>query len=185
MPLISQKKLLVFFLLSLLLIFLFGIRGEVWAFNPDGKPSLSSPEKEKTNVSLGLLFQFPGVIADYRGIECCKLRYDFVDVDENCKKGKVVAAPGYRACQWKVDATSIRWAVCCLLNTLYKISDWLVLLVMPFAILVFLAGAYTLTTSSGDPEKINKGRDYIIWAIVGAVVCFLIKAILAAIKTVV
>ncbi len=45
------------------------------------------------------------------------------------------------------------------------------------AIMIIVAG-YTLITSSGDPEKVAKGRGTLVAAIVGLIVVFLIKFII-------
>jgi hypothetical protein len=40
------------------------------------------------------------------------------------------------------------------------------------ALLMFVYGGITWMTSSGSPEKIKKGRDIIIWSVIGLAVIF-------------
>ena len=46
-----------------------------------------------------------------------------------------------------------------------------------------ILGAFTLTTAAGSPEKINKGKDYILYAAIGLIVALLAKAVPALIKS--
>ena len=40
------------------------------------------------------------------------------------------------------------------------------------ALLMFVYGGLTWMTSSGNPEKVKKGRDVIIWSAIGLVIVF-------------
>lgn len=41
------------------------------------------------------------------------------------------------------------------------------------ALAVFIYGGFTWMTSAGSPEKVRKGRDMIIWAVMGLAIIFL------------
>lgn len=41
------------------------------------------------------------------------------------------------------------------------------------ALAIFIYGGFTWMTSAGSPEKVKKGRDMIIWAVLGLAVIFL------------
>jgi hypothetical protein len=45
------------------------------------------------------------------------------------------------------------------------------------ALLMFIYGGLTWMTSSGNPEKVKKGRDIILWSAIGLVVIFLSYAL--------
>ncbi|SRR6056297_736283 len=40
------------------------------------------------------------------------------------------------------------------------------------ALLMFVFGGFTWMTSSGSPEKVKKGRDIIVWAVIGLAIIF-------------
>lgn len=45
------------------------------------------------------------------------------------------------------------------------------------ALAIFIYGGFTWMTSAGSPEKVRKGRDMIIWAVMGLAIIFLSYAI--------
>ncbi len=49
------------------------------------------------------------------------------------------------------------------------------------ALIIFLYGGWTWMTSAGDPKKVTKGRDTILWAALGVVVIFLSYALVVAV----
>jgi len=71
----------------------------------------------------------------------------------------------------------VDWGVGCILNTVYRITDLIFMILIIIAIVVSLAGAYNILTAGGDAEKLNKGRDLILYAILGTVVAFFARAI--------
>ena len=66
---------------------------------------------------------------------------------------------------------------CCALNALYKISDVIFVILLALAIIFFLLGAGTLIIAAGTPEKVQSGRNYILYAIIGLAVAFLARAV--------
>jgi hypothetical protein len=132
----------------------------------------------------------PGVA--YGPAECCKLKYSFTDVDGNCEKGRVVGSPDPGAwCDWNKDGIgdvireeerTIHWGICCFLNSLYNFSDWLLWIIFPLATLVFLFAGYQFLASGGDPGQVSKARGMIFWGLIGVLIVFLAKFIVAVIK---
>jgi len=45
-----------------------------------------------------------------------------------------------------------------------------------------LLGAFSILTAGGSSDKINKGRDYILWAAIGFAVALLAKAVPGIVK---
>jgi len=72
--------------------------------------------------------------------------------------------------------------VCCLLNTLYNITDWIFVILVGLAGVFVIIGAMTLLMSAGDPSKLSSGRSYIMWAAIGLIVGLLARAIPAIVK---
>jgi len=68
-------------------------------------------------------------------------------------------------------------ALCCTLATVSVVSNWIFYIITLIVIIFILIGAFTIITSAGDEEKLKKGRDYVIYAMVGIAVAILARAI--------
>ena len=79
-------------------------------------------------------------------------------------------------------ATDTNCAVCCLMNGLLTLKDWAFTAAMVVSTLMVIVGALTMTTAGGDPSKVNTGRNYILYAMVGFTVALLSTAIPALAK---
>ena len=73
-------------------------------------------------------------------------------------------------------------AVCCVLDTIYTVTDWIFYGVVSIAIILVVVGAYKIMTAGGNPENVNVGRQYIMWSMVGLAVALLAKSIPAIVK---
>jgi len=52
------------------------------------------------------------------------------------------------------------------------ISFILLGLAMPFAVIMILWGGILMVTGAGNPGQLEKGKNYLIWAVIGLVVAF-------------
>jgi len=68
-------------------------------------------------------------------------------------------------------------AMCCLFGTINYIIDWLFMIIMILVVILILLGAFTLVTASGSEEGVKKGRNYIVFALVGVAVALLARAL--------
>ncbi len=75
-------------------------------------------------------------------------------------------------------------AMCCLFSTLLFVIDWMFMIIMVVVVLMILIGAFTLMTSGGSEEGISKGRNYIIFALIGVAVALLSRALPYLIKSI-
>jgi hypothetical protein len=82
------------------------------------------------------------------------------------------------------DSDTYDCGMCCLMNAIYTVTDWIFVILIAIVAIMVLWGAFTLLTAGGSPEKQNTGRNYIIWAMVGMVVALLAKAIPAIVRAV-
>ena len=82
-------------------------------------------------------------------------------------------------CNFNTNATC---GVCCFLNTLYNVTDWIFVILVGVASIFVIIGAMNLLMSAGDPSKVSSGRNYIMYAAIGLIVGFLAKAIPAIVK---
>jgi len=74
--------------------------------------------------------------------------------------------------------------MCCLLDTIYTVTDWIFAGVVALVVIFVLIGAFNLLTAAGSPEKVKSGRDFIIYASIGMLVALLAKAIPAIVKAI-
>lgn len=75
--------------------------------------------------------------------------------------------------------------ICCLLQTIYNVTDWIFVAMVALAGLLVIIGAFFLITSGGSPEKIGSGRKYIVFAAIGLLVGFLAKAVPAIVRAII
>ena len=75
------------------------------------------------------------------------------------------------------DSTTYTCGACCLLDTVYTITDWIFYLVFAVAIIFIIMGAFTIVTAGGSPEKVTAGRNYILYAVIGILVGLAAKGI--------
>ncbi|HOA47411.1 MAG TPA: pilin [Candidatus Pacearchaeota archaeon] len=124
--------------------------------------------------------------------ECCRLSHNLTDVDSVCSKDKVVGPTNPQWCdvngdgtQDSVDNRTVKWGTCCLLDSIYTVSDWIFIMSFPLSILIFLVAGYFLLASSGDPQKVKNGKNLLIWGVIGLTIVILSKIIPAIIKAIV
>ncbi len=87
--------------------------------------------------------------------------------------------------QDSVDNRTVKWGTCCLLDSIYTVSDWIFIMSFPLSILIFLVAGYFLLASSGDPQKVKNGKNLLIWGVIGLTIVILSKIIPAIIKAIV
>lgn len=66
---------------------------------------------------------------------------------------------------------------CCFLDTIYTVTDWIFYIAFAIAIIFIIMGAFTIITAGGSPEKVQTGRNYIVYAVIGLLIGLAAKAI--------
>ena len=86
---------------------------------------------------------------------------------------------GRSACPARGGTADLRGAqaICCVFDTLYVVTDWVFWAVMLLVMLFIILGAFFITTAGGNDEKVGKGKKFIIFAVVGAVVGMMARII--------
>jgi len=69
------------------------------------------------------------------------------------------------------------YGMCCTINAIYKITDWIFYILMAIVGVMIVIGAFTIVTAGGSPDKVTAGRNYILYAVVGMIVAFFARAI--------
>ncbi|MDD3292763.1 MAG: hypothetical protein PHT67_01575 [Candidatus Pacebacteria bacterium] len=80
------------------------------------------------------------------------------------------------------DSVKYDCGLCCLLNSVYTVTDWIFLFLMALSALMIIIGAFNYVTSAGNPEKTKTGRDFIMYAAIGIAIALFAKAIPAIVK---
>jgi hypothetical protein len=102
----------------------------------------------------------------------CTLKRDLsTDINSACGQGSTVSISEY--------------GMCCLINTIYSVTDWIFYILMAFVGIMIVIGAFTIITAGGNPDNVTKGRNYILYAVIGMVVAFFARAIPAIVKAVI
>ena len=101
----------------------------------------------------------------------CTLKRDLTTINSACTNGSSVSIETY--------------GMCCLLNTIYNVTDWIFVVLAAVAALFVILGGLNIVTAGGSPEKVASGRNYIMYAVIGLVVAILAKAVPSIVKMVV
>jgi len=115
----------------------------------------------------------------------CTLRHDLTGSDWTsagfyCKaKGEFCPFEGCTVNSYNCTCVS-----CCLMDTIYTVTDWIFVGVIAIATIMILWGAFNIITAGGNTEKVNTGRQFIIMALVGFLVAALAKVVPAIAKSI-
>jgi hypothetical protein len=127
---------------------------------------------------IGFLFPFK-TTAQTSPLRCCKISkpvtLDGTDYDEGWRVG----SGGASTCTitgGHYEETK-NWTVVCLLSSIIVVTDWVFALAIIISGSMVILGAYTITTAAGSLENVNKGKKYILFAMVGFIIALFSKAI--------
>jgi len=74
--------------------------------------------------------------------------------------------------------------MCCLLQSIYNITDWLFVFLVALTTVYVVMGAMKILMARDSAEEVDKGRKYIMYAALGLLVAFLAKAVPQVVKMV-
>ncbi|MDD2697068.1 MAG: hypothetical protein PHE52_02840, partial [Candidatus Pacebacteria bacterium] len=106
-------------------------------------------------------------------LESCTIRGSGVGITD---------CPGGEEC---VFADNSKCGICCLLNALYSVTDWIFVVLIALAGIFIVMGAMNIIMSGGDPSKVSSGRQYIMYAMIGLLLGFLTRAIPGIVRLIV
>jgi len=66
-----------------------------------------------------------------------------------------------------------------------NIVNWLFAILLVIAALFIIIAAYYFVTAAGNPEILGRARTFVLYAIIGLVVAFLAKGLVALVRTIV
>ena len=105
----------------------------------------------------------------------CDLKHDF-------SSWTTIDCPASGECLF--DSTTYDCPMCCLMDTIYNVTDWIFAGIVALVVIFVLIGAFNLLTAAGSPEKVKAGRDFIIYASIGMLVALLAKGLPAIVKAI-
>ena len=109
-------------------------------------------------------------------LNCCELQSDVNVGGYNYLKGDIIG--GGDACHLgSIDHLTKEWGLVCLLGSIGAVTRWIFTFLMVVSPVMILTGTYYIMTGGGDPEKLKKGKNFIIWASIGLVVGLFSNAI--------
>jgi len=131
--------------------------------------------------------------------ECCTLgsavSLKSGDVEQECGAGQAVGPNAEAAgeCNTTVcsfvpaaaDGSMSNWGMYCLLNTINNVTNWLFYLLLIAVVLMGVIGGVLYMTSAGNSEKAEKGKNVIIYAIVGLVLALIARLIPSVVRLIV
>ncbi len=148
-----------------------------------------------TIVGLFVIFLAPVATAQTvpQEVTKCTMRHNLTgpvgcvtgSTDKPCWKDK-----GFD-CPWSDTVPALRVCLfdsantcgsCCLMDTIYTITDWIFIGIVSLVGIMILIGAFNIVTAGGSPEKVNTGRSFIILAVVGLIIALIAKLIPAIAK---
>jgi len=94
------------------------------------------------------------------------------------------SGPGVETCVYEPaeGETAYPCGLCCLMGTVFYVTDLVFIVLIVLVMIFVLLGAFSILTAGGSGDKINKGRDYILWAAIGFAVALLAKAVPGIVK---
>lgn len=130
-----------------------------------------------------LLFSFSVVSAAEmeEPLNCCILRSEVVLEGATYPEGDTVGGGVIGECSLN-DGTmghseTKEWGLVCILGSIGAVAHWIFVVLMVVAPLMIMIGAYYIMTAGSEPDRVKKGKNYIIWAAAGLLVGLFSNAI--------
>jgi len=134
--------------------------------------------------------------------ECCKLKHKIsIGGGPTYKKGNILVAskdgancslkkgetlyrlgPGDEATQSDRAYAENGYSLYCLLGTIYWVTNLVFLAAILLVVILIIVGGIMIMTAAGDEAKVKKGKNFILYALIGFVVAILAKAVPALAK---
>ena len=99
-------------------------------------------------------------------VNSCTMRHNLRDFDTACSQGANVN-----------NLSTGAWGMCCMLDAVYTVTDWIFFILLAVVALLVIWGGFTIAVAGGAPDKVNEGRNYILYALLGLALALLSRAI--------
>lgn len=71
------------------------------------------------------------------------------------------------------------------IKVLERIVDWLFTILLIVAAIFIVVAAYSFVTAAGDPEKVAKARNFVMYALIGVAVAIASRGLVALVRKIV
>jgi len=128
-----------------------------------------------------LVFLIPLLVSAQKEIpNCCKIGRTVELEGTTYAEGKYVG--GEDTCNVTTphvatDYKTKKWGLICFLSAVEVATDWIFTFLMTFVGVMIILGAFFTVTAGGSPERQKKGKDFILFAVIGMIVGLLAKAV--------
>lgn len=118
--------------------------------------------------------------------ECCKLRHKIGDLAKD-----VIIGEKNGWCDFNRDGTAdtftanANWGVICLVDSIMTFTDWIFYILLLIAVIMIILGGFVFMTAAGSPEKASKGRNILVYAVIGIVIAILAKLVPVVVRYIV
>lgn len=133
-------------------------------------------------VLLPTIITAQGIIPGEEKItECCRVKHDFsadpLPGDTTGPSKGMIVKPGPDAeCPLTGPSKETsNWATYCTIDSIHTISDWIFWIVFVVAALIIVVAGLMFMTAGGNPDKLKKAQNILIYGIVGAIVAVVAK----------
>jgi len=130
------------------------------------------------------LITFSFALAQEEPIKCCVLKRDVPKLcaGNTCQTGYCASENGTSSdclgltCSgFYGGSTPGIWTVICTLSTIYYVTDWIFYISLLISGVMVLAGSFMIATSAGNSQQWQKGKDVILYAMIGLAVALFSK----------
>ena len=104
-------------------------------------------------------------------VTSCTLSHAMTDIDAACTQNAVVD-----------EVATSAWGMCCIMDAVLTVTDWIFFILVAVVALLVIWGGFTIATAGGAPDKVNTGRNFIMYAMLGFAVALLARAIPSVVK---
>jgi len=110
--------------------------------------------------------------------ESCRIKAD-PRIDNKCPAVGLIAEYDkcYEAGVEVACPAGVKGSICCVFSSLNYVINWIFFTLLIIAVILGVWGGVVIATAAGDPAKLEKGRNFIIFAIIGFAVAILARAI--------
>jgi len=102
--------------------------------------------------------------------QSCQMRINLSDIDPVCTDEAEVSIEDH--------------GICCFINSLYSVTDWLFYFLLLFAAIFIIIAGYYFATATGNTENINTAKKMVLYSLIGVFVAILAKGLVSLIITV-
>jgi hypothetical protein len=82
------------------------------------------------------------------------------------------------------DNTTYDCVICCTMDKVYNITNWIFAILAIFSTFLIILGGYNIMTAVGNAQQINKGRNYILFSLIGLFLTLVARIVPSIIKVI-